>query len=243
MKNIALSKSSGLVIPAKAGTQLYKNAGFRVMPGMTALIYILLIAALWLPGNVQAAPSAKTVQAAKNILVFGDSLSAGYGIDTSDSWPGLLQQELDRSRSGFKVLNASISGETSLGGRLRIAKLLEQYHPAIVIVELGANDGLRGFSTADIESNLNDILVQIKQVSARTLLIGMKLPPNYGEPYITQFQSLFPRLAARHRASLLPYLLEGVTDEQFQSDNLHPAAAAQPQIMRNVLQALKPLLR
>ena len=210
---------------------------------MTVLKTLLLITVLLLPVNVQAAPAAKTVQAAKNILLFGDSLSAGYGINITESWPTLLQQELDRNRAGFKVLNASISGETSLGGRLRIAKLLEQYRPAIIIVELGANDGLRGFSTADIESNLNEILVQINQIHAKTLLVGIKLPPNYGEPYITQFQSVFPRLAAKHRISLLPYLLEGVTADQFQADNLHPAAAAQPHIMNNVLQAIKPLLR
>lgn len=198
---------------------------------------ILLFAALCLTGTVLAAP------AAKNILVFGDSLSAGYGIDTNDGWPALLQLQLDSSRSGFKIVNASISGETSLGGRQRFAKLLDQYKPTIVIVELGANDGLRGFSTADIEDNLSGILVQINQARAKTLLIGMKLPPNYGEPYITQFQSMFPRLAAKHRVSLLPFLLEGVTAEQFQADNLHPAASSQPQVMRNVLQALKPLLR
>lgn len=190
----------------------------------------------------QAKPTAKPAPVAKNILIFGDSLSAGYGLDTNDSWPSLLQQELDHSHANFKILNASISGETSLGGRQRLAKLLEQYHPAIVVVELGANDGLRGFSTADIESNLGDILSQINQVHAKTLLVGMKLPPNYGEPYITQFQSMFPRLAEKHHVILLPYLLDGVTDNQFQPDNLHPSAASQPQIMRNVLQAIKPLL-
>lgn len=204
---------------------------------MTVFAIILLIAALCLSRTVQAAP------AAKNILLFGDSLSAGYGIDIADCWPVLLQQELDRTRTGYKVMNASISGETSLGGRQRFAKLLELYKPAIVIVELGANDGLRGFSTADIEGNLSEILTQINQVHSKALLVGMKLPPNYGEPYITQFQSLFPRLAAKHRVMLLPFLLEGVTAEQFQPDNLHPAASSQPQIMRNVLQALKPLLR
>ncbi len=196
---------------------------------------LMLFAALWLPGIAHAAP--------KNILIFGDSLSAGFGLEVSASWPYLLQQELDRSRINFKVVNASISGETSLGGRQRFAKLLEQYRPAIVIVELGANDGLRGFSTADIESNLNEIILQINQMHAKTLLVGMKLPPNYGEPYITQFQSVFPRLTAKHRVSLLPFLLEGVTADQFQPDNLHPAAASQPQVMRNVLQVLKPLLR
>ncbi len=201
-----------------------------------------LIIALWLPLAAQAAPPVAK-PAAKNILLFGDSLSAGYGLDTNDSWPVLMQQELDRIKPGFKILNASISGETTLGGRQRLSKLLEQYRPAIVIVELGANDGLRGFSTADIESNLNEIMLQIDQVKAKTLLIGMKLPPNYGEPYITQFQSMFPRLADKHRATLLPFLLDGVGAEQFQADNMHPAAISQPAIMRNVLQALKPLLR
>lgn len=196
----------------------------------------LLLVALSLPFATQAAPQ-------KSILIFGDSLSAGYGLDIAESWPSLLQLQLDSSRSGFKIINASISGETSLGGRQRLARLLEQYKPAIVIVELGANDGLRGFSTADIESNLNDIMVQLKQPQIKTLLIGMKLPPNYGEPYISQFQSMFPRIAAKHRVSLLPFLLDGVGAEQFQADNLHPSAASQPQVMRNVLQALKPLLR
>lgn len=200
---------------------------------MTALKTILLFAALWLPGAAHAAIT---------ILVFGDSLSAGYGIDTAQSWPSLLQQELDRSRTRFRVVNASISGETTLGGKLRIAQLLEQHHPAIVIVELGANDGLRGLGTADIESNLNEILLQIKKINAKALLIGMQLPPNYGEPYITQFKNLFPRLAKKHRASLLPFLLEGVSADQFQADYLHPGAASQPRVMRNVLQALKPLL-
>ena len=181
-----------------------------------------------------------TAHAAKNILIFGDSLSAGYGLDVKESWPYLLQQELNNRN--FKIMNASISGETSLGGRQRIARLLKQYHPAIVIVELGANDGLRGFSTSDIEDNLNEILLQINQVHAKILLIGMKLPPNYGEPYVTQFQSIFPRLAKKHHASLLPFLLDGVNANQFQSDNLHPDAVAQLHIMTNVLQALKPLL-
>jgi len=196
----------------------------------------LLLAALCLPFATQAAPQ-------KSILIFGDSLSAGYGLDIAESWPSLLQLQLDSSRSGFKIINASISGETSLGGRQRLARLLDQYKPAIVIVELGANDGLRGFSTADIESNLNDIMVQLNQLHIKTLLIGMKLPPNYGEPYISQFQGVFPRIATKHRVSLLPFLLDGVGSEQFQADNLHPAAASQPQVMRNVLQALKPLLR
>ncbi|MDD2915660.1 MAG: arylesterase [Gallionella sp.] len=195
---------------------------------------MLLVAALWLPCSAHAA---------RNILVFGDSLSAGYGIAVAESWPSLLQQELKRTRSGFVIVNASISGETALGGRQRISKALQQHRPAIVIVELGVNDGLRGFSTADIEANLNEIIEQATRARAKVLLIGMQLPPNYGEPYVTQFQNIYPRLAAKHRIRLLPFLLKNVAAEQFQPDNLHPVAAAQPQIMRSVLKELKPLLR
>lgn len=197
---------------------------------LNGLKVILLLSAL-LSTTVIAAPA--------NILILGDSLSAGYGIEVSDSWPSLLQQKLDHRN--FSIVNASVSGETTQGGRLRLTKLLMQYKPAIVIVELGANDGLRGYSTIEMKNNLSDILLQIKQAHAKTLLIGMKLPPNYGEPYITQFRNVFPGLAIKHHVSLLPFLLDGVT--QFQADNLHPAASAQPRIMTNVLQALKPLLR
>ncbi len=199
---------------------------------MTTFVFLLLFALLSLPVMAHAE---------KNILVFGDSLSAGYGIDIEESWPYLLQQELDRT--GFKIVNASISGETSLGGRQRLGSLLKQYHPAVVILELGANDGLRGYAITDTEANLEAMLLQISNARAKALLVGMKLPPNYGAPYIAQFQGMFPRLAKKHRIRLLPYLLEGVQADQFQADNLHPDAAAQPQIMKNVLQALKPLLR
>lgn len=195
---------------------------------------ILLAAALWLPLDVHAA---------KNILVFGDSLSAGYGIAAEQSWPSLLQTDLKRTGSKYRVVNASVSGETTLGGRQRVARALRLHRPAIVILELGANDGLRGFGTADIEANLGEIIKAAKLARASVLLIGMRLPPNYGVPYIRQFESIYPRLAKKHRVRLLPFLLEGVPAEQFQPDNLHPAAAAQPLLMQNVMKELKPLLR
>ncbi|MDP2143849.1 MAG: arylesterase [Gallionella sp.] len=194
----------------------------------------MLIVALGLPC---------TAHAAKNILVFGDSLSAGYGIAVAESWPALLQQELVRNGSKYRVVNASISGETTLGGRQRIAQALQQHRPAVVVIELGANDGLRGYGTADIAANLGEIVAAAQRVHARVLLVGMRLPPNYGEPYVTQFRNLYPRLAEKHRVRLMPFLLEGVPPEQFQPDNLHPTAAAQPLLMRNVLKTLKPLLR
>lgn len=193
----------------------------------------MLVFALWLPFNAHAE---------KNILVFGDSLSAGYGLEIDKSWVYLLRQELQRTQSDFTVVNASISGETTAGGKQRIAKVLKQFHPAIVIVELGANDGLRGTSIKDMEANLDYIIARSQRSGAKVLLLGMKLPPNYGEPYITQFAGVYPRLAKKHGILLLPFLLEGVTADQFQADNLHPVAGAQQHIMLNVLRELKHLL-
>ena len=200
---------------------------------MTTLFIILLITALALP---------RSAHAAKNILVFGDSLSAGYGIPIEKSWGYLLQQELQRTQSGFTVVNASISGETASSGRQRITKALKQHRPAIVIVELGANDGLRGAPIKDIEANLNYIIGLAKNTGAKVLLLGIRLPPNYGGPYITQFANVYPRLAKKYRILLVPFLLEGVAADQFQADNLHPVAAAQQHIMLNVMQELKHLL-
>ena len=202
--------------------------------------FILLIAALCLPLNSFGQTS--NDHAAKNILVFGDSLSAGYGIAIEKSWVNLLQQELIRIQSGFGVVNTSISGETTTGGRQRIAKVLQQHTPAIVIVELGANDGLRGVPIKDIEANLGYIIERSLRSGAKVLLVGMKLPPNYGKSYITGFSDLYLHLARRYRTLLLPFLLEGVAADQFQPDNLHPLAAAQQRIMLNVLQELKHLL-
>jgi acyl-CoA thioesterase I len=201
---------------------------------------ILLLAALCLSLSTLGLPL--NAYAAKNILVFGDSLSAGYGLAIEKSWVNLLQQELQRTQSGFSVVNASISGETTTGGKQRIARALQQFHPSIVIVELGANDGLRGAPIKDIEANLGYIIDQSQRSGAKVLLIGMQLPPNYGGPYTTQFHNVYPRLANRHHILLLPFLLEGVAADQFQADNLHPVADAQQHIMLNVMQELKHLL-
>lgn len=195
---------------------------------------ILLVAALWLP---------LPVHAAKNILVFGDSLSAGYGIAVAESWPALLQHELARSHPEYRVANVSISGETTQGGRQRIAGALREYRPAVVVVALGANDGLRGYRVADIEANLSRIIEDARATGAKVLLAGMKLPPNYGAAYTMQFEQMYLKLAKKYRVRLLPFLLEGVAPEQFLPDNLHPAKEAQPQLMRSILKELKPLLR
>ena len=200
----------------------------------TFLKIILLIAAL---------ASTCSAQAAKNILVFGDSLSAGYGIARDDSWVNLLQRELKISHPQFEVVNASISGETTAGGLRRIGKALQEHHPALVIVELGANDGLRGGAITEVEKNLDKIVQLAQKKNAKVLLLGIQLPPNYGPDYTRQFRTLYPRLAKKHNVALVPFMLEGVPPEQFQADNLHPNAEAQPRIMRRILQSLLPLLR
>jgi len=186
---------------------------------------------------------ANSAQAAKNILVFGDSLSAGYGIARDDSWVNLLQRELNIDHPQYEVVNASISGETTSGGLRRIAKALQDHHPAVVIVELGANDGLRGATVVETEMNLNKIIQQVKNENAKVLLLGIQIPPNYGLEYARQFRALYPKLAKRHNISLVPFMLEGIQPEQFQPDNLHPNASGQPRIIKNVLPILLPLLR
>ncbi len=226
------SVNIGFVIPAKAGIQFNKNAGFRVKPGMTAL-FILLLAALVFSSSVSAA---------KNILVFGDSLSAGYGIARDASWVSLLQNELKQTHAQYEVVNASISGETTAGGLRRITKALQEHHPAIVILELGANDGLRGTAITETEKNLNQIVKAAQKANAKVLLLGIQIPPNYGLDYTKSFTALYPKLAKRHDIALVPFMLQGIAPEQFQADNLHPNAAAQPQILRNVLPKLKLLL-
>lgn len=183
-----------------------------------------------------------TAQAAKNILIFGDSLSAGYGIARDDSWANLLQLELKKNHPQYSVVNASISGETTSGGLRRIAKALQEHRPAIIIIELGANDGLRGSALAEAEKNLNAIIGQVKKTSAKVVLLGIQIPPNYGLDYAKQFRALYSKLAKKHKTALVPFMLEGIPPEQFQADNLHPNAAAQAQILRNVLPILTPLL-
>ena len=186
---------------------------------------------------------ANSAHSAQNILVFGDSLSAGYGIARTDSWVNLLQLELKITDPQFEVVNASISGETTAGGLRRISHAIQEHKPVVVILELGANDGLRGSPIAAIEENLSQIIDQIKKANSATLLIGVQLPPNYGPDYTRRFRALYPKLAKKHRITLVPFMLEGIAPEQFQADNLHPNAAAQSRILQNILPSLKPILR
>jgi acyl-CoA thioesterase I len=195
---------------------------------------ILLLAMLCVVPAVSNAQS--------TILVFGDSLSAGYGIPLEAAWATLLQTELKRTHPHYKVVNASVSGETTSGGVQRLPAALKEHHPGIVIIELGANDGLRGTPLKVTEKNLNELIQQAQAEKAKVLLLGMQLPPNYGIDYTRQFKMLYQKLAQHHRVALVPFLLEGIAADQFQADNLHPVAEAQPKILENVMQKLKQML-
>ncbi len=195
---------------------------------------MILFCACCLPPGISAAQP--------TILVFGDSLSAAYGIPREAGWVNLLQQELQRGHPQYTIVNASISGETTTGGRQRIDATLRRHQPNIVIIELGANDGLRGAPIADIEANLAELIRQSRRTHAKVLLLGMQLPPNYGLNYTADFKALYPKLAQQYHAALVPFFLAGIAPEQFQADNLHPLAQAQPLILRNIIQKLEPLL-
>ena len=183
--------------------------------------------------------------AAQTILVLGDSLSAAYGLPQDRGWVSLMQQRLLAERYPQRVINASISGETTSGGLYRIDALLASHKPQVVILELGANDGLRGLSLDATQNNLDALIRRAKHSGAQVLLIGMRLPPNYGPAYTEKFQQLFETLAAKYHTSRVPFLLAPIASKRtyFQADGLHPTAAAQPLLLDTVWAELKPLLR
>jgi acyl-CoA thioesterase I len=181
----------------------------------------------------------------QSIVVFGDSLSAAYGIAQARGWVALLAERLKRERPDYIVVNASLSGETSSGGRSRIQKTLQQHRPSVLVLELGANDGLRGLPAAQLEQNLAAIIEQAQKAGARVVLVGMKLPPNYGPQYTQAFESTYAELAKRYKTALVPFLLEDFADKQelFQPDRIHPTEAAQPLMFERVWTVLRPLLK
>ena len=179
------------------------------------------------------------------ILVLGDSLSAAYGMAQSDGWVALLERRLERKGYAYRVVNASISGETTGGGLRRLPILLERHRPSVVIVELGANDGLRGQPLKGMRSNLESIIEMSQEAGAKALLLGMHLPPNYGADYAAEFHQSFEEVARANDAALLPFFLDGVAlkRELFQEDGIHPNPAAQKRLLNNVWPQLRPLLK
>jgi acyl-CoA thioesterase I len=181
---------------------------------------------------------------AATILVYGNSLSAAYGLPREQGWVHLLEQRLRAEKLDYKVANASISGETTLGGRNRIQAVLETHRPAIVILELGANDGLRGSDLSTIRANLEAIIDASRAAGARVLLLGIRLPPNYGMSYTEKFRHMYTEVAKKKNLRLVPFLFEGFGEkpDYFQPDGFHPAAHAQPVMLDTVWRELRPLL-
>ena len=177
--------------------------------------------------------------------MYGDSLSAAYGIAEKRGWVALLGERLRRERPDYSVANASISGETSSGGLGRMARALAQHKPAVLVLELGANDGLRGLPVAQMKQNLSAMILQAQKAGARVVLVGMRIPPNYGPEYTREFEAAFADLAQRHRTARVPFLFAGMGEDLalFQPDRIHPTEAAQPILLDNVWKALRPLLK
>ncbi|MCE4553262.1 arylesterase [Pelomonas cellulosilytica] len=181
------------------------------------------------------------------ILVVGDSLSAEYGLKAGDGWVALLQARLAAQKKPHRVVNASISGDTTAGGRSRLPAALRMHKPAIVILELGGNDALRGLPLASTRDNLMAMARAAQEAGAKIIVVGMQVPPNYGARYASDFEGVFSAVAQDARATLVPFLLKGVADrpdamDWFQPDRIHPLAKAHPQMLDNVWPALKPLL-
>jgi len=199
---------------------------------------------MWLRGGVLAATLWAQGALAGTALVVGDSISAAFGLETSQGWVHLLQQRLNDGEHDYRVVNASISGDTSAGGLARLPALLSEHEPDIVIIELGGNDGLRGQPPAQLKRNLAAMAEQAQQAGAKVLLLGMRMPPNLGQRYTSAFADAFDSLAAEKDLPYVPFLLEGIGGVQgmMQADRVHPTAQAQELMLDNVWPVLEPLL-
>jgi acyl-CoA thioesterase-1 len=216
-----------------------RDWGLHCSAALLALAFAMLT-----PARAQG-PSASSEPV---ILILGDSLSAEYGLARGRGWVALLEQRLQRDKLRWRVVNASISGETSSGGRSRLPALLAQHRPQVLVIELGGNDALRGLPLSMTRDNLSDMASRGQAAGARVLLLGMQMPPNYGRAYAEGFAALYAEVAKAQRAALVPFFLRGVADAAdptalFQPDRIHPSEAAQPKMLDNVWPALRALLR
>jgi acyl-CoA thioesterase-1 len=208
------------------------------------MTFVRMLLVLLLPMLTQIAFAKQTT-----ILVMGDSLSAGYGIKVEEGWVHLLQQELANKQKNnsinARVINASVSGETTSGGLTRLPAVLSQHKPDIVILELGGNDGLRGQQLNIMQANLQAMISASQTAGSKVILAGMQIPTNYGPRYTKQFREIYPLLAEKNKTALIPFLLEGVATHRnlIQQDGIHPTAEAQPLILKNVLPVLLPLIK
>lgn len=207
---------------------------FLALCGRHCVVLLALLG--WLPIYAASAPT---------IVVLGDSLSAAYGIRVEEGWVSLMQKRLTLQGYGYRVVNASVSGETTAGGLARLPRALELHRPAIVILELGGNDGLRGLPIEQVRTNLDSMIRQSRAAGARVLLTGMRVPPNYGPAYTEKFHALYTDLARRYRLSLVPFLMEDVALDKtlLQADGLHPNERGQPVLLDEIWPLLQPLLK
>ena len=211
--------------------------------------FVRLVSAAAFASAVPAwAQSSKNPAAQPRIVVLGDSLSAEYGLVRGSGWVALLEKRLSAEKIAASVINASISGDTTSGGRARLGALLKQHRPTVLVIELGGNDALRGLPLKNTQDNLSAMAQAAQKAGAKVLLLGMQVPPNYGRQYAEQFAQLFVSVAQKNKTALVPFLLKGVADRQdatawFQADGIHPLAKAHPQMLDNVWPALRPLLR
>ena len=211
--------------------------------------FVRLVSATAFASAVPAwAQSSKKPAAQPRIVVLGDSLSAEYGLVRGSGWVALLEKRLSAEKIAASVINASISGDTTSGGRARLGALLKQHRPTVLVIELGGNDALRGLPLKNTQDNLSAMAQAAQKAGAKVLLLGMQVPPNYGRQYAEQFAQLFVSVAQKNKTALVPFLLKGVADRQdatawFQADGIHPLAKAHPQMLDNVWPALHPLLR
>jgi acyl-CoA thioesterase-1 len=207
---------------------------FEVFVAMLKKILITLLL-LSIPPLAAAEPK---------ILVVGDSLSAGYGIDLRTGWVALLQNRLKEKGYPHRIVNASISGDTSAGALSRLPGSLKRLQPEIVIIEIGGNDGLQGLSAEAMEKNIESMVTQSRRLGAEVLILGMRLPPNYGPTYTEKFFSVYKRIATKHKTALVPFFLEGIAgkDGLMQPDGVHPTTEAQQKLVDNVWPQLSPLL-
>ena len=208
--------------------------------------FILSMAAALLGGVIQG-PAHAQATAKPTVLVVGDSMSAEYGLERGSGWVALLEKRLSTHKPAVQVVNASVSGDTTAGGRARLAALLRQHQPSVVVLELGGNDALRGLPLQSSQDNLQWMTRSAQQAGARVLLVGMQVPPNYGARYTEQFAAMFASVAKNNQAALVPFLLQGIADTAnptalFQADRIHPAAQAQPRMLENVWPELRKLL-
>jgi acyl-CoA thioesterase-1 len=214
---------------------------FLIRSGLASVAALLACLA---PVASRGSPAADKGKGGPVLLVLGDSLSAEYGLSRGTGWVQLLADRLRNSGSDYRVVNASISGETTSGGRTRLPALLKEHRPRIIVLELGANDGLRGLPINVMRDNLQAMIRQGQAAGARVLLVGLRVPPNYGREYAERFAGTFAALARELKVPLVPFLLEGFAEsfELFQADRIHPTAEAQPRILDNVWPFLVPLL-